>query len=69
MLNIDKASEGSDAKYSVYGLDGKVVLSKNLGHVQSGYQERIDISSLAPGMYFAELYMDGAKSTRKVIKN
>jgi hypothetical protein len=69
VIDITKASHGYDNSYTVYGVDGKVVLTKKLGSVSDRYQERVDLSTVAPGLYFIEVSLDGAKSTKKVIKN
>jgi len=69
MIDVTKTTQGSDNSYTVYGVDGKVVLTKKLGSISDRYQERVDLSSVAPGLYFIELSLDGAKSTKKIIKN
>ena len=69
VIDITKASQGNDNSYTVYGVDGKVILTKKLGSVSDRYQERVDLSTVAPGLYFIEVSIDGVKSTKKVIKN
>lgn len=68
-IDVAKTTKGSDNSYSVYGVDGKIVLTKKLGSIADRYQERVDLSSVAPGLYFIELTLDGEKSTKKIIKN
>jgi len=68
-IDVTKTTQCSDNSYTVYGVDGKVVLTKKLGSISDRYQERVDLSSVAPGLYFIELSLDGAKSTKKIIKN
>jgi hypothetical protein len=69
VIDINKASQGYDNSYTIYGVDGKVVLTKKLGSVSDRHQERVDLSTVAPGLYFIEVSLDGVKSTKKVIKN
>ena|ERR1700757_1220445 len=68
-IDVTKTTQGADNSYTVYGVDGKVVLTKKIGSISDRYQERVDLSSVAPGLYFIELSLDGVKSTKKVIKN
>ena len=68
-IDISKASQGSDNSYTVYAIDGKVVLTKQLGKVADKQQEKVDLSAVAPGLYFVELTVDGARSTKKITKN
>ncbi|MGZ3866266.1 MAG: T9SS type A sorting domain-containing protein [Bacteroidia bacterium] len=69
-IEINKTSPSANNSYSVYGVDGKVVLSRSIGSVAAGkYQEKVDMSTLSPGMYFVEVVSDGARSTKKVTKN
>ncbi len=69
VIDINKASQGYDNSYTIYGVDGKVVLTKKLGSVSDRHQERVDLSTVAPGLYFIEVSLDGVKSTKKVVKN
>jgi hypothetical protein len=68
-ISIGKGNHSADNSYVIYGVDGKAVASKKLGPVSDNYTERVDVSGLAPGLYFVELTLDGAKSTRKITKN
>lgn len=68
-IDVNKTTQGSNNSYTIYGVDGKVVLTKQLGMIANKYQEKIDLSSVAPGLYFVELVLDGERSTQKVIKN
>ena len=44
-------------------------MQKNIGAVTKKQTEVIDISSLATGFYFIQLNVDGAVSTKKIMKN
>ncbi len=68
-IDINKTSQGSNNSYTIYGVDGKIILTKELGMIATKYQEKIDLSSVAPGLYFVELLLEGARSTQKVVKN
>lgn len=65
----NKAGKISENSYTVYGIDGKVVVSKKIGTVADRYIEKVDMSNVAPGLYFVELNQDGVRSTRKITKN
>ncbi len=66
---MNKTTASNDNSYTVYGVDGKVVLSKKIGAVSGKYQENVDLSAVAPGLYFVEVVSDGARSTKKITKN
>lgn len=68
-LTIDIQESTQNASYTIYGVDGKVVLSKKIGQVAGKYSEKVDLSSVTAGMYFVEVTADGARSTKKFIKN
>ncbi|MEO8761169.1 MAG: T9SS type A sorting domain-containing protein [Bacteroidia bacterium] len=67
-IDVNKTTQSANNTYTVYGVDGKVVVTKNLGMISNRYQERIDLSTVAPGLYFVELSLDGVRSTKKVVK-
>jgi len=68
-IDITKATQSSDNSYTIYSIDGKVVLSNKLGMISDRYQEKVDLSSVAPGLYFVEISLDGVRSTKKITKN
>lgn len=68
-ISVSKASQSADNAYTVYGVDGRIVTSKKIGSISDNYQEHIDLSAVAPGLYFVELTLDGVRSTRKITKN
>ena len=63
------STQGKDNSYSIYGVQGNVLMQKNIGAVTKKQTEVIDISSLATGFYFIQLNVDGAVSTKKIMKN
>ena len=68
-IDITKATQSSDNSYTIYSIDGKVVLSNKLGMISDRYQEKVDLSPIAPGLYFVEISLDGVRSTKKITKN
>jgi hypothetical protein len=69
-IEMNKTNVSNDNSYTVYGVDGKVVLSKKIGMIPAGkYQEKVDLSNVAPGLYFVEVVSDGARSTKKITKS
>ncbi len=68
-IDIHQNTQSTDNSYTVYGIDGKAVLSKKLGAISDRYLEVVDLSSVAPGLYFVELTLDGVRSTKKITKN
>ncbi len=63
------SSENNSGSYSISGIDGKVVLRKELGFVSGTLVEKIDISSLARGHYIIGLTRNGNTSYKKILKN
>jgi hypothetical protein len=55
--------------YSVYSVDGKQILNKDLGVQQLDTMEKLDLNSCAPGVYLVELTVDGQSTTRRIVKN
>lgn len=68
-LDINENSGSMNNSYSVYSLDGRMIMTKKIGQINGNYQERIDLSSMPAGMYFVEVNANGVKSTKKFIKN
>lgn len=55
--------------YSVYSLDGKKIMSKDMGLLQGDIMEKIDLSPLASGLYLLELSQDGHATTKRIVKH
>jgi hypothetical protein len=68
-IEMTKTTATGNNSYTVYGVDGKVILSKQLGTIAGKYSEKVDLSAVAPGLYFIEVTSDGARSTKKITKN
>lgn len=68
-INVVQNSESIDNGYTIYSATGTVITAKKLGKQVGSYQERVDLSSVPAGMYFVEVAADGARSTKKFIKN
>ncbi|MFK7926173.1 MAG: PKD domain-containing protein [Bacteroidia bacterium] len=58
--------QAHDIQLSLYDLNGKVMLSRELGRVRQ-YQERFDLPSLSAGIYLLKLNVDGAAVYRKLL--
>ena len=65
ILNLDKAAE---VELSMFGVDGKLLQTKNYGMLQGGVHLSVVTGELASGIYFVELKIDGAKQTMKLVK-
>lgn len=63
------STSGGKTSYGVYDLIGKQMLYKELGSVPQNYVEKINISSLSPGMYILKVTIDGNSSSQQLIKN
>ncbi|MEM6342446.1 MAG: PKD domain-containing protein [Bacteroidota bacterium] len=62
-LTLPKAHE---LDLSIYDLNGKIVLEKELGNVRQ-YQEQFDLPNLSEGIYFLKLNVDGNAVYRKLL--
>lgn len=67
-IEIKDAEANSKGAYTIYSVIGTVVAHKDL-NVNGNYKETIDISTLAKGLYTIQLNVNGATSTKKLIKN
>jgi len=54
--------------YTIYGIEGNVILRKELGAASVKYTETIDIASFASGQYMIALSVNGITSTKTLIK-
>ncbi len=69
-IQFDATSSSSkDNSYTIYGVQGNLLIQKHLGAVTEKQTEIVDISGLAPGFYFIKLSVDGTTSTKKIMKN
>lgn len=68
-ISVHQSTQGADNSYTVYSIDGKAVATKKFGSVYGMHFEQVDVSGLAPGIYFVEVTLDGVRSTRKITKN
>ena len=66
---IFASRKSGNYSYRVYSLEGKQILSKDLGVQQLDIMEKIDLTSCAPGVYLVELSLNGHSTTRRVVKN
>jgi len=63
--NIDKKQT---LQYHIYSMEGKAVKSNLIPVNSSFYTESIDLSTLEKGIYFIQININGAVSTKKLIK-
>jgi len=68
-LKLDPVNGNSTTSYKIYDVTGRVIARKDLGKIQGAHNERIDISMLDRGIYFADVTSDGITSTEKFSKN
>ena len=59
----------SNAHYTLFDLEGKVLASKELNGSAVKNAEQIDLSLLANGVYILQLSADGITTNKKIIKN
>ena len=68
-LVINTPVDVKDAVYAIYDILGNKIAEKNLGKVSGTSQYNVDLNTIAPGVYFVEVKMDGAISSKKIIRN
>jgi hypothetical protein len=68
-LEINPTDPNSKGSYTIYGLVGNVILHKELIGITKNYNEVIDISSLAKGLYTIQVIINRATTVKKIIKN
>lgn len=65
---VYSVSKTSDVSINVTSITGDVVYNKNVGTVEAGeYNENIDVTKLANGVYFYTLTVDGNQITKKLV--
>jgi len=62
-------SKSLNNNYTIYDAKGSLIAQKQFGDASSKYNERIDISAYPKGMYFVIVSLDGAITSKKIIKN
>ena len=65
-FNVKSATKLS---LNVYSVDGRMVISKDLGHVSGEINESIDFSGLSMGLYTLQIQTETGMSTYKITKN
>ncbi len=68
-LEIINTKENVADSYTIYSIEGKTVLHKELNSSAEQQKEKIDISSLDNGLYIFQLSSGGITSTYKIVKN
>lgn len=68
-LLLSNDGKSTNNNFTIYNLEGKVIMHKELGKVAEKYREQIDLSKLPNGLYYLAFSTDGIKQTKKLIKN
>lgn len=68
-IEIKDLEANSRGSYTIYSILGTVIAHKDLNNINGTYRESIDLSPLAKGLYTIQLNVNGATSTKKLIKN
>lgn len=55
-------------QYSIFSMEGKAVKSNVIPMIGNFYHESIDLSMLEKGIYFIQININGAVSTKKLVK-
>lgn len=67
-LDINSLNSNSNNYYTICDLLGNVLIKKNIKTISGSYNEIIDISSFASGMYILNASINGERITNKLIK-
>jgi len=67
VLTVEFSKAGS-ANYSIYSVEGKMILHKELNVFNQNHQEVIDMSTLSSGQYILQVTTDGVSETKKITK-
>lgn len=57
-----------NVSYSIFSVEGKLLVNQTLNVVSENQKEIIDISSLSNGQYFLQVTTDGISETKKITK-
>lgn len=63
-LTINSSASHTEIEFTILSIDGRVLQQKQI----SSIEERIDLTSLQPGVYFAEVSSSGITLRKKIIK-
>jgi len=67
-IHAANVKESNNNSFAIYDITGRLVFTRNLGKVASKFSETLDISDFSAGLYFLNVSLDGAISTKKVVK-
>lgn len=68
-FSFEITSSKQNCNYSIYNIEGKKMIHKEIGIVSQKRVEQVDMSSFSNGIYFIELFVDGHSSFQKIAKN
>ncbi len=69
ILKFNTSCKNSANSFTIFDLNGNLLLHKTFGIVSEKNMECIDMSSFSNGQYIIKLLIDGTISTRKIIKD
>jgi hypothetical protein len=67
-LNINSLDNKFNNYYTIYDLLGNVIISKKIESASGKYNDKIDLTSKANGLYIITVSLNGVRSTCKLIK-
>lgn len=68
-LNIDIPSDLSGRyRYDIYDMNGRLMSGKDLGYINNGYKETVDIMHYTPGIYMIRVYTADRVIHNKIVK-
>ena len=56
-------------RVNLVSITGEIVFTETMNNFTSKYKRAVDLSNLAPGVYFVNIHTDNDTITRKVVKN
>jgi hypothetical protein len=66
-MEISATRPATQNSYTIYDINGRVVMHRSLGRIDGVSSQTVDVSSLPGGQYFLELEMEGRLSVKKIV--
>ncbi len=67
-LKVIASEKSNNNSYSIYDINGKMVMHKELGAATTSFLEHINISELVSGQYIVQLISNNTTASKKFIK-